>query len=443
MPLDFVLSYPAASPHVCRIYRPKSLRGLYGRLFRFHQDFPETRGADITGAMREGYPEVPRNELLALHLKEHRETGLHRQRAAGLPFLIQHFACGALEDIEQIRVRVCMQPTVFARLQNHLPHCNLFVLEKLRRCYFGHNRLLRDRNEAAILPQFSTGCERFMPGRKPRLGKLCSVPHVKAGDINVYYEIHGSGDQTLTLNRGLGADLLSWFPQVPEFSRHFQTLVFDNRGAGRSDKPDSPYSIQQMASDVNNLLLALQIERTALLGISMGGMIAQEFAIHYPEKLTCLILGCTSFGGPQSVPLPQQMLDAILAGPVADEEVKRLQEQALYSDDTILGNRSVISANVEARGRFPIPRFALARQATALLNHDAANRVEQIRVPTLVVTGMEDRLIPPANSRLLTERIPGATLLELPGGHLFTSEHPDAFNRGVIEFVKENSLVMS
>jgi pimeloyl-ACP methyl ester carboxylesterase len=271
------------------------------------------------------------------------------------------------------------------------------------------------------------------------LAKLCCVPHIKAGDLQVYYEIHGAGPQTLTLIRGLGADLFSWFPQVPEFSKHFRTLVFDNRGAGRTDKPDTPYSIRLMASDVKNLLDALHIERTALLGISMGGMIAQEFAIHYPEKLSCLILGCTSFGGADAVPLPQDMFQAILAGPVADPELRARQERALYSDATVLGNRDVIARQSEARCKFPMPPFALARQADALFNHDAAARVGQIRVPTLVVTGKEDRLIPPGNSPLIAARISGAVLQELPGGHLFTSEYPELFNQTVIEFVKMSS----
>jgi pimeloyl-ACP methyl ester carboxylesterase len=233
----------------------------------------------------------------------------------------------------------------------------------------------------------------------------------------------------------MGADLCSWFPQIPEFSQHFRTVVFDNRGAGRTDKPDEPYSVRQMANDVNSLLGALHIDRTALLGISLGGMIAQEFAIEYPEKLSCLILGCTSFGGRQSVPLPQRILDAILAGPIADEETRKLQESALFSDHTIEQNRNLIAAQAEARRRFPTPAFALARQAVALQNHDAADRLTKIRVPTFVITGREDRLIPPANSRLIAERISGAILRELPGGHLFTSEYAELFNREVIEFV--------
>jgi pimeloyl-ACP methyl ester carboxylesterase len=265
------------------------------------------------------------------------------------------------------------------------------------------------------------------------------VPHIKVADIQIYYEIHGSGPQTLTLIRGLGADLRAWFPQIPEFSLHFRTIVFDNRGAGRTDKPNAPYSIKQMADDTQRLLEALEIRRTALLGISMGGMIAQEFAIHYPEKLSCLILGCTTFGGTESVPASKETLAAILAGAGEDEKTRLLQEQAVFCDDTIANHRDVITANAEARSQFPIPQFALFRQADAIRMHDTSTRVGQIQVPTLVMTGTQDRLIPPENSRLIATRIPSAILKELPGGHLFMTEYPDVFNRTVTGFVNQHA----
>src|SRR5215471_1216808 len=131
-----------------------------------------------------------------------------------------------------------MQSAAFARLEHHLPNDNLVVLIELLRCYFGHN-----------YPPF----ENWEDFTRPTvvIAKLRRVPQVSVGDINIYYEIHGSGAQTITLIRGLGADLCSWFLQVPELSKHFRTVVFDNRGSGRSDKPDAPYSIRQMASDVN------------------------------------------------------------------------------------------------------------------------------------------------------------------------------------------------
>ena len=262
------------------------------------------------------------------------------------------------------------------------------------------------------------------------------MPHIKVKDIQIYYEIYGTGAQSLTLIRGLGADLSTWFPQIPELSRHFRTLVFDNRGAGRTDKPDAPYSMRQMAEDTNGLLEALDIRRTALLGISMGGMIAQEFAIHFADKLSSLILGCTTFGGSESVPPAQETLQAILAGADADEKTLQLQERAVFCDDTIAAHRDAIAAYAAARSRFPIPPDSLARQADAIRRHDTANRLAQIQTPTLIMTGTDDRLIPPENSRLIAARIPGATLKEMPGGHLFMVENPSMFNRAVIEFVK-------
>src|SRR5690242_17195680 len=99
-----------------------------------------------------------------------------------------------------------------------------------------------------------------------------------------------------------------------------------------------------MAQDVNGVLEALNIQRTALLGISMGGMIAQEFAIAWPEKLSCLILGSTTFGGPEAILASRDILNAVLAGPDADEKTRRLQEQALFCDDTIMNRRDVITA---------------------------------------------------------------------------------------------------
>jgi 3-oxoadipate enol-lactonase len=262
------------------------------------------------------------------------------------------------------------------------------------------------------------------------------VPYIRVGGIQIYYEIHGTGGHTLTMIRGLGSDLLAWFPQIPELSEHFRTVVFDNRGAGRTDKPDEPYSIKQMAEDVNGLLDALHIRRTALLGISMGGMIAQEFAINHPEKLNCLILGCTTLGGPESVPPPPEVLIAILARPDADEKTRQLQERAIFCDDTIANHRDVIVAYTEAKSKFPIPPFSLARQADAIRKHDTASRLGQIQTPTLVMTGTDDRLVPPRNSRLITARIPGAILKEFPGGHLFMTEYPDVFNHAVIDFAK-------
>jgi len=168
----------------------------------------------------------------------------------------------------------------------------------------------------------------------------------------------------------------------------------------------------------------------------MGGMIAQEFAIQHPEKLSRLILGCTSFGGPEAIPPPMEIWKAMLAGPGADEKTRGLQEQGFFCDETITNNRAVIADYLAARSKFPIPPHALALQADAISKHDTANRVGRVQTPTLVITGKDDRLVPPGNSAAIAARIPGAILKELPGGHVFMCEYPIDFNRTVIEFVK-------
>jgi 3-oxoadipate enol-lactonase len=264
------------------------------------------------------------------------------------------------------------------------------------------------------------------------------MPKQRVGDIEIYYEVHSDGPQTLVLIRGLGSNLCAWYEQTPEFARQFRTVVFDNRGAGRTDKPDASYSIAQMAGDVAGLMDALGIRRAALLGISMGGMIAQEFALHYPEKLSCLILGCTNFGGRDVIQANPTIVGAVVAGVSADPTVQKLQLQATFADDTIEGHPEVIAKDAQMRAMYAIPPAAFMRQVQAIQNFDAGGRLGLIKVPTMVIGGRDDRLVPFENSRQIAARIPGAKLVELPGGHLFFVEHPIEFNRAVIDFVKEH-----
>jgi pimeloyl-ACP methyl ester carboxylesterase len=262
------------------------------------------------------------------------------------------------------------------------------------------------------------------------------MPKLKVGDIDIYHEIYGDGAQTLVMIRGLGSDLCAWYEQTPVLSRVFRLLQLDNRGAGRSDKPTAPYSIRQMAADTKGLMDSLRIGRAAMLGISMGGMIAQEFALNYPDRLTSLILGCTHFGGPKAVPAAPEIVAAITAGPNVLGEKLELQQRAIFCKETVLRRPEVMRKFREARERHPIPPHAFACQVAAVMGHDTSARLPSIRIPTLVLTGREDRLVPPTNSRLIAERIPGAVLQELPGGHLFLAEYPDEFNRAIIDFVK-------
>jgi len=262
------------------------------------------------------------------------------------------------------------------------------------------------------------------------------MPRQRVGDIEIYYEIHGDGPQTLVMIRGLGSNLTAWYEQTPEFACHFRVVVFDNRGAGRTDKPDAPYSIPQMAADTAALMDALKIARAALLGISMGGMIAQEFAIAHQDRLSCLILGCTAFGGKEAVSAAPDVIAALIAGEKANPEQRKVQMRSGFSDDTIANRREIIDKHEKVRAQYLIPAFAYQRQIQAVVTHDTSARLNSLRVPTMVLAGRDDILVPPANSKLIASRIPGAILKELPGGHLFFTEYPREFNDTVLEFVK-------
>ena len=127
------------------------------------------------------------------------------------------------------------------------------------------------------------------------------MPHLKSNGINLYYEEHGSGEP-LILIMGFTVSSIGWHWNVPSFAQDFRTIVFDNRGVGQSDKPDIPYSMPMFADDTAGLLDGLGIDQAHVFGISMGGMIAQEFALRHPQRVKTLILGCTNCGGPHTLP---------------------------------------------------------------------------------------------------------------------------------------------
>jgi len=150
------------------------------------------------------------------------------------------------------------------------------------------------------------------------------MPTQRISDISIYHEVHGDGPQTVVLIHGLTLHSGVFREQTPEFCRHFRTVLFDNRGAGRTDKPDEPYTMRQFAADTAALMNVLQIQRAAVVGVSMGGMIAQEFALNYPERLSCLLLACTHFGGKGAIQPPPAIENAIAAGSATTPERRQL-----------------------------------------------------------------------------------------------------------------------
>jgi pimeloyl-ACP methyl ester carboxylesterase len=253
----------------------------------------------------------------------------------------------------------------------------------------------------------------------------------------MYYEEHGGGFPLLLIN-GLGSDHLEWLHQLPAFEARFRVVVFDNRGTGLTDVPPGSYSTAQMADDAASLLRAIGIPRAHVLGVSLGGMIAQEVALRHPDLVDGLVLGCTGPGGELSVrPSPEAMAVFSLArGEDPEAELRRMLP-FLYTDECIRERPEEIEGFVRRRLVYPAPPGGYLSQLSAAVTHDASSRLEKIRARALVITGDSDRLVNWENSLRLAGRIPGATMVVLPGApHRLFAETADAFNREVLRFLE-------
>jgi len=266
------------------------------------------------------------------------------------------------------------------------------------------------------------------------------MPHTRAPGFRMQYETQGGGDPLLLIN-GLGSDRSEWLFQLSAFGRLFRVVAFDNRGTGGSDTPPGPYSTAQMADDAAALLTHLEIDRAHVLGVSLGGMIAQEVALRHPGKVLRLVLACTAPGGEGSVRPDPETLRAFVRSPGDDpeEEIRRVIP-FFYSEEYRRGHPEEIEAFVRRRLGKPVSTEGHAAQMAAAVGHSAWDRLGTIRASTLVIAGDGDRLVPPENSRRIARRIPGAKLVLLPRApHRLFAENAEEFNREVITFLRGRS----
>ena len=262
------------------------------------------------------------------------------------------------------------------------------------------------------------------------------MPFTAAAGFRMYYESHGDGFPLVLIN-GLGSDHREWLAQVPEFAKRFRVIVFDNRGTGESAVPPGPYTTAQMADDAAALLAALGAARAHVLGVSFGGMIAQEVALRHPARVDALVLACTGPGGALSIrPSPEAMAVFLVAGRGDPEAEMRRMIPFLYTEAYMRERPEEIAGFIRRRVENPAPPEGYAAQLAAAVSHDAAERLEGIRARTLVITGDADRLVHWENSLRIAGRIPGARLAVLPGApHRLFAENADAFNREVLSFL--------
>ena len=262
------------------------------------------------------------------------------------------------------------------------------------------------------------------------------MPMIKVNDIQMYYEMHGQGFPLLLI-MGLKRNTEWWYRQIPHLSRHFRVIAFDNRGAGRSDKPASDYSIPLFANDTATLMDALRIQKAHVLGISMGGYIAQELAISRSDLVQGLVLGCTSCGGPKAVLMSEETRNAYVANEgLTLKQILRKDMHIYFSDEYIANHPKQIAQFVEISMRHVQPPEAFFRQFNACLGHDTVDRLCDIEAPTLIMAGDDDHLVPTENSRILKKLMPEAELHLYPGKrHVFFIEEHEKFNRNVTDFL--------
>jgi 3-oxoadipate enol-lactonase len=260
------------------------------------------------------------------------------------------------------------------------------------------------------------------------------MPFIPVRDIRVYYEIHGRGPRLLCIS-GTGGDLRR-SPTIFDspLARHFEILAYDQRGLGRTSKPDVPYTMADYAADAAGLLKALGWERCAVMGISFGGMVAQELALSTSGLVERLVLACTSSGGAggDSYPLHE------LAGLSQEEYARRM---------TVLSDRrrtsawqaanpadfqalvDLIIAGRQIGAEEPGHQAGARRQLEARIGHNTFDRLPGLKMPVFLAGGLFDGIAPPDNLEAMKNQIPGSRLEFFEGGHLFFLQDPQAFQR--------------
>jgi 3-oxoadipate enol-lactonase len=213
------------------------------------------------------------------------------------------------------------------------------------------------------------------------------MPVLQVRDIDMYYEVHGTGEP-LVLIGGLGNDVSEWEWMVAWCSRTHRVLAFDNRGAGRTGKPDAPYSVEMMAGDTDALMNELGIARATVVGVSMGGRIALALALDHPERVAALILVSTS--------------------------------ASARADDAGLTRTDILSLFAGLfRGKYPQPGYARSRQRQASRAYDCTARLHEIRVPATIMHGRRDKICPLHDAEQMRRGISNSQLITFGGGHMF------------------------
>jgi pimeloyl-ACP methyl ester carboxylesterase len=261
------------------------------------------------------------------------------------------------------------------------------------------------------------------------------------GGVRLAYERGGSGRPLLAI-MGMSGTSSHWGEAfLGPLRGEFEVIVYDHRGVGESSRVEGGFTIADLAQDAANLLAALEIDSADVLGISMGGMVAQELALAHPERIRTLTLGCTYCGGEGSALTSQGVMERLSAGMLSGDRERAIRaawevnvspevaaDEELYGEFLALGMRGAVALEV------------IMAQMRAIAGHDTSARLHELQMPTLVVHGTADEMLPVQNAHVIAERVPGARLEIMEEvGHLFFWERPERS----AELVREHAAVLA
>ncbi len=264
------------------------------------------------------------------------------------------------------------------------------------------------------------------------------MPSTKVGEINVEYYVEGNGPPLLMI-MGLGGQASSWGePFLEQLRQRFTTIRLSNRGTGLSDKP-AEVTIRAMADDAAGLLRELGIEKAHVLGISMGGMIAQEVALNYPQRVQGLVLGCTNCGPAHSAAVPAETL--VKFAQISALTLEQRIEQfwlVTVTPEFVQRGRQFLDTMMAASLATPTPWETFGKQFAAIQAFDSYDRLPQLTAPTLIINGNRDVIVTVGNADILQQRINGSRVRIIEGvGHCFFWEKPEESAQAVVEFLAQ------
>lgn len=260
--------------------------------------------------------------------------------------------------------------------------------------------------------------------------------------VRLYYEVHGEGTPVILI-MGLGGSGRAWGLQLPEFARHHRTILPDNRGVGHSDMPGGPYTMADFAGDLEAVMNAAGVESAHLVGVSMGGLVAQEFYHLHPGRVRSLTLVATGVGpaDPAYIPPDSEVWDVLHMDRATTDPrtvVERMNE-LFYHPEYRARIPDLADRILQFQEREPQPAHAFHAQLDSASRHTLNSpRLHRVTVPCLVIHGEDDRVWPPANARYLADHLPEARLELVPGAaHMLPLEQPREFNRRVLAFLAD------